>query len=87
MHRPRANSSVAIAWSTSDAPEPPYSSGYDSAVNSIARSASKAGHEYSPRRSASAANGAILSVANCRTTARNWRCSSDSVMVCVMTSV
>ena len=25
----RANSSVAIAWSTSDAPDPPYSSGYD----------------------------------------------------------
>src|SRR4051795_7068406 len=43
---------------------------------------SKLSHGYSALRSTSAARGAILSSQNWRMTARNSRCSSESVMGC-----
>src|SRR3954447_9581190 len=49
---------------------------------SIDFSASKLSHGYSAVRSTSAARGAILSSQNWRMTARNSRCSSESVMGC-----
>ena len=79
----RASSSATMAWVTRSAPAPPYSSGYESEVSSIDRSASNAGHEYSPVRSVSAASGASLSSANWRTTARNSCCSGVRVIGCI----
>src|SRR5688572_17444794 len=83
----RASSSATIAWVTRSAPLPPYASGNDRAVSSIALNASNDGHEYSSRSSASAARGASLSSANWRTTARNSRCSSLRVIGWLMGSV
>ena len=80
----RASSSAAIAWVTRSAPAPPCSTGRPSAGSSIVTRAWNASQSYRARWSVSAARGAILSSLNWRMTSRNWRCSSVSVIGCMV---
>jgi hypothetical protein len=71
-----ATSSMTIAPATASAPVPPYSSGMCTACRSALRSASYTSHGNSPVASTSAARGAILSAASCRTASLSSPCSS-----------